>query len=213
MIENIIGHLSKNGSTSAVYQECGSAIQYVHPKKYGGKSERAVGETFYVPAFPPTSWAICNKLQELKEGQIVFIRFSCPKTSNYDELKNYALADEIIIKYCFDVKKAKAILVDGPITDAEAIKDYPVWATGTSIKTLKHEYKPANRLWEQEETVKTYQLTGGVTIIDSNGAAIIPVNMCKESTLALLQANHKVRAKQQEMIIQGKSPLEILYGE
>ena len=82
------------------------------------------GKVTYIYAFNESNWSVHEQIKEIDEGSIVYIdAFNC---------NNKAIFGDLVSKYLILYKKAKAIVVNGPLRDIPNLRKegYPIWCSG-----------------------------------------------------------------------------------
>lgn len=136
---------------------------------------QVVGTAFTVRTSVDDSTLVHKAVSMAEEGDVIVI----DRTS---DIKHAAVGE--MVAYAANSRKVKAIIIDGPCTDIQAIKEIgmPVFATGLSPITTK--------LRGQSGEINTIVQCGGVTVhpgdlilADDNGVLVVNSNLNYNSVL------------------------------
>ena len=165
MKNKIIKFLKKNKlSTTEVADALGKTgvIQNVLPitsKKY------IVGNTYCIFASNLSNYAVHDASPEIKENDIVLIF-----TYNCEER---AIIGDLIAKYIFKYKKAKAIVIDGRVRDYGSLvkEKYPIWCSGISALGCHNIISEEFPIGLKKSLLKQYN--EGIAVCDDGGVTVI----------------------------------------
>lgn len=126
-----------------------------------------------------SNYAVHEQIRDVKEGEVVII-FS-------HECNERAIIGELVAKYILLYKRATALVVQGLVRDAAAIKrqNYSVWAEGVSpLGCFNH---PAESYPQDMEKQIRKKYEGGVAVCDDGGVTIISSDRLNEEMLTRLK--------------------------
>ena len=167
--ENIIDYIKKNRvSTTEVADALNKSGAISHMKAINKKHFR-VGNVFWVYACNETNWDVHERIQEVKEGDVVFIDvFDCG---------DKAIFGELVAKYLLLYKQASAIVVNGNLRDAPRLlkENWPIWCSGfnpigcNNVKIDKY-----NKDQIAKMNISREKYNNGIAVCDDCGVVIIP---------------------------------------
>lgn len=178
--QQIIEYIRRNRISTTEVADClgkCGAIKGVMPINGG---HFRVGEVKWVYAYEESNWPIHEQLADVEEGKVIFVQeFEC---------NDRALFGELVSKYLLLYKQAQAIVVEGYMRDAGAIKkeNYAVWCKGvTPVGCFNR--KPETSF--DEETIKANRdkYDGAVAVCDDCGVVVIPKENLDDQMLNLLE--------------------------
>lgn len=156
---------------------------------------KVVGTAFTVKTSVNDSTMVHKAVSIAQEGDILII------DRNGD--KKHAPVGEMIV-YAANVRKLAAIIIDGPCTDIQAIREInlPVFATGVSPITTK--------LLGQSGEINGVIQCGGVSVspgdlivADDNGVLVLPPDINYEEILEKAEASEKQEPISKRLLDEG----------
>lgn len=127
-----------------------------------------------------SNWDVHEQIKTINEGDVVIIF-----ASNCDPER--AIIGELVAKYLLLYRRAAAIVVQGPVRDASAIRreGYPIWSYGLSpLGCFNYKADPFPK--EHEDKIRdTYE--GGIAICDDGGVAIMKRSILNKDMLRRLK--------------------------
>jgi 4-hydroxy-4-methyl-2-oxoglutarate aldolase len=127
-----------------------------------------VGEVAHVYTYNGSNWPLHNQIRDIPEDRIVIVKT--------EECSGLAVFGEIVTKYLFTVKKARAVVLAGKIRDFTEVRNfnYPMWIGGTSPIGCSNKEPigmPSTKLLNLNS-----KMNGGIAICDDTGVVVAPIS-------------------------------------
>lgn len=169
----IIDYIKRNRVSTTEVADCMNKtgdVPHLFPVNRGAFK---VGNIFWVYAYGESNWDVHEQIQEVKEGDIVFIEvFDCGEK---------AIFGDLVSKYLILYKQASAIIVTGFVRDVPNLikENWPIWCKGFTPIGCKNE-KLNNNIEKKviEERKKLYN--GAIAVCDDSGVVVIPKELHNE---------------------------------
>ncbi|MEE9912511.1 MAG: RraA family protein [Deltaproteobacteria bacterium] len=176
----IIDYIKKNRVSTTEVADCLNKTGAILNVRAVSRSHFRVGTLFWGYAHGETNWSVHEQIQNVKEGDIVFIEvFDC---------KDRAIFGDLVSKYLILYKQAAAIVVQGNLRDAHRLvkENWPIWCSGFSpigcFNTIPDDDLDSNIIKERK---KKYQ--GAIAICDDSGVVVISKEHHNEEFLKKLE--------------------------
>ncbi|AZV47324.1 demethylmenaquinone methyltransferase [Nautilia sp. PV-1] len=168
MKEKIIDFIKRNRVSSTEVADCLGKSGAIKNVKAVNRGHFAVGNVFWVYAFNGTNWDVHEQIQNVKEGDIVFIQV-------FDNFGKAVFGD-LVSKYLLLYKQAEAIVTNGLLRDAPRLikENWKIWCNGFSPEGYIN--KKVELTNEQKERIfkEKNKFDGGIAVCDDTGVVIIP---------------------------------------
>jgi 4-hydroxy-4-methyl-2-oxoglutarate aldolase len=125
-----------------------------------------------------SNWDVHEQAKDIQPGEVVIV-FT-------HRCEDRAILGELVAKFILLYQQAEALVIDGRIRDAHAIRrqNYSVWSSGVSpIGCFNEERAPFP---EEERNAILDQYGSGIAVCDEGGVVIIPNHLIGEDMLARL---------------------------
>ncbi|ARD48636.1 hypothetical protein SporoP37_11075 [Sporosarcina sp. P37] len=155
-----------------------------------------VGTAFTVRTSVDDSTMVHKAVSLAEEGDILVI-------DRTGDVKHACVGE--MVAYAANVRKLAAIIIDGPCTDIQALREIglPVFATGLSPITTK--------LYGESGEINTSVQCGGVSVnpgdlivADDNGVLVMPADLDYEEILAKTEASEQKEPNTKKLLDGGK---------
>lgn len=180
MKKKIIDYIKKNRVSSTEVADAMNktgALKNVHAINRG---HFRVGNLFWGYAYGGTNWDVHEQIQEVKEGDIVFIEvFEC---------EDKAIFGDIVSKYLILYKQASAVVVNGNLRDAPRMlkENWPIWCKGFNpIGCINQKLEKNISQILKKEKKEFYN--GAIAVCDDTGVVVIPKLLHNEEFLKKLE--------------------------
>lgn len=176
---DIINYIRRNRVSTTEVADClgkKGVIEGVYPLT---TQQHKVGEIFYTYAVKESNWHIHRDLTNDVEGKVVFM--------DAIDVNGRALVGELVAKYTILYREAIAIVSNGKMRDAHALKKekFPVWCKGVSPVGCFNNEVQENDFYEIIETHRR-ELEGAVAVCDDSGVVVIAKDLLTEDFLQKL---------------------------
>lgn len=166
--EKIIDYIRRNKVSTTEVTDCLNksgcvvGIKPINPKHF------VVGNVFWAYAYGESNWDVHYQLQDVKEGDIVFVEvINC---------NDRAIFGELVSKYLLLYKQAIGIIVDGNMRDANNLikENWPIWSKGVNPMGCFN-----TKVNIEDESVKNFinehkeLYDGAIAVCDDCGVVII----------------------------------------
>lgn len=138
-----------------------------------------VGKVYWVYAYGESNWHVHEQLRNVPDDSIVVVSvFDCG---------DRAIIGDIIAKFALLYRKCRAIVVEGPVRDANRIikENWPVWCTGFNPVGCFNTDVEVPELPEIEIACKKF--TDAIAVCDDTGVVIIESHEQDEALLQKLE--------------------------
>ncbi len=178
--QEIIDYIRRNRVSTTEVADClgkSGALSEVMPLN-GGHFK--VGPIKWVYAYDESNWPVHEQLATMEENHVIMVSaFDCAER---------ALFGELVSKYLILYQQSEAIVVDGYMRDAAALKreNYPVWCKGvTPIGCFNKQPETPYA----EEIVSEYRekYDGAIAVCDDCGVVVIENNQINHELLERLK--------------------------
>ncbi|MBI2435580.1 MAG: RraA family protein [Candidatus Hydrogenedentes bacterium] len=176
----IIDYIRRNRVSTTEVADClqkTGAIPGLHPITRG---HFRVGNVFWVYAFGETNWDVHEQLQDVKDGDVVFVEvFECG---------DRAIFGDLVSKYLFLYKQVAAVVVTGALRDVHRLikEAWPIWCTGynpVGCFNIKIERQLDPEIMREHRQ----KYHGAVGVCDDTGVVIIPKECHTEEFIKSLE--------------------------
>jgi len=163
----IIDYIRKNRVSTTEVADCLNKTGAIPNVRAISRGHFKVGNLFWGYAHDETNWYVHEQIQDVKEGDIVFIEvFNC---------QDRAIFGDLVSKYIILYKQASAIVVQGNLRDAHRLvkENWPIWCSGFSPigcfnKKLDHGLD--TKITKEGER----KYSGAIAVCDDSGVVVIP---------------------------------------
>lgn len=167
MKKEILEYIKRNRVSSTEVADALGKTGVVSEVRALNSRKFKAGNVFWVYAYGETNWDVHEQIQNVKEGDIVFVEvFDCNEK---------AIFGDLVAKYLLLYKGAEAIVVNGNLRDVHRLikEDWPIWLKGVNPvgcfnkkleKTLDSEIQKEHRS----------RYDGAIAVCDDTGVVIIP---------------------------------------
>lgn len=139
------------------------------------------GKVHYVYAHSESNWPIHEQVMDIPEDCVLYVdAFNC---------NDKAIFGDLVAKYIILYKKAKGIVVNGPLRDIPDLKKYgfPIWCTGfTPLGCFNADIKPSDEVVQQAEANRK-KMENGIIVCDDSGCTLIESSLISEEIYTKLE--------------------------
>lgn len=164
--EKIISYIKKNRVSSTEVADALGKKGAVSGIQAINRGHFCVGNIFWAYAYGGSNWDIHEQIQNVKEGDVVFIEtFECGDKAIFGEL-----ASKFLLLY----KQAASIVVVGNLRDAHRLtkENWPIWCQGFNpIGCVNN--KPIKTINPQVIKERNEIYNGGIAVCDDTGVVLI----------------------------------------
>lgn len=173
----IIDFIKRNRVSTTELADCMGKSGAIHNTKAINRGHFAVGNLFYVYACNGTNWDVHEQIQEVEDGDIVFVDV----LDEHDK----AVFGDLVSKYLLLYKQARAIVLNGLLRDAPRLikENWPIWCDGFSpIGYINEDLKKNQSQLNKIEKQRTFY-QDAIAVCDDTGVVVIPKEFHNEEFL------------------------------
>ena len=153
-------------------------LDSILPINYG---KHVSGRVKYIYAFNESNWPVHEQIRDIDENCIIFVdAFNC---------SNKAIFGDLVAKYLILYKRAKAIVVNGPLRDIPNLRKdgYPIWCTG--FTPLGCYNRPVDLTPDLESIIekRKNKFENGILTCDDSGCTLIENRLIDNEILHKLE--------------------------
>jgi 4-hydroxy-4-methyl-2-oxoglutarate aldolase len=166
----IIDYIRRNRVSTTEVADCLNKTGSVPGVQAVNRGHFRVGNVFWAYAYGESNWHVHEQIQEVKEGDIVFVEvFDCG---------DRAIFGDLVTKYLVLYRQAAAVVVTGKLRDAHRLvkENWPIWCQGfnpVGCFNENIEVKLAPAVLARHRA----QYHGAIAVCDDTGAVIVPKEM------------------------------------
>ena len=168
MKKNIIDFIKRNRVSTTELADCMGKSGAIYNVKAINRGHFAVGSLFYVYACNGTNWDVHEQIQNVKDGDIVFVDIL-----DHDDK---AVFGDLVSKYLLLYKQSKSIVINGLVRDASRLikENWPIWCVGFSPvgyinEKVEKTEEQCRKIDERSEFYKN-----SIAVCDDTGVIVIP---------------------------------------
>jgi 4-hydroxy-4-methyl-2-oxoglutarate aldolase len=168
MKKNIIDFIKINRVSTTELADCMDKSGSVHNVRAINRGHFAVGSLFYVYACNGTNWDVHEQIQDVQDGDIVFV--------DVLDCHDKAVFGDLVSKYLLLYKQARAIVINGLLRDAPRLikENWPIWCDGFNpVGYINEEVEKSKILLDKIAMQKEFY-QDAIVVCDDTGVVVIP---------------------------------------